>query len=78
MHADKARRKESVANTLTSAKNDIEHFFSNGEKEKFCFLLYKKCVSGLTLHTKAQIEKYLFGELIFFFFFKLPISCQLG
>lgn len=68
MHADKARRKESVANTLTSAKNDIEHFFSNGEREKFCFLLYKKCVSGLTLHTKAQIEKYLFGELIFFFF----------
>ena len=48
----KTQKKESVANTLTGANNDIELFFSYQGRENFGLFLYKKCVGVFTLCKK--------------------------
>ena len=43
VYAEKAQKKESVANTFTSANNNIEHFFCYQGREKLSLFLKKMC-----------------------------------
>ena len=41
VYAEKAQKKESVANTLTGANNDIKHFFCYQGREKLSLIYIK-------------------------------------